>query len=156
MRNRIRFTTIVFAIALLTVALSGAQAQDDMMGETIVCDSTLITLLYIAENDYGFHSMMDVSQFEKGQFAPLFEEMMAQMDDEMGDMSDEDMGEDMSGEDMSDEDMGDDMSGDDMMVTLEPGVVEGEDPACTELRAEVESFLFEQFTGDTMMGDESS
>ncbi|MFN8417975.1 MAG: hypothetical protein U0528_01820 [Anaerolineae bacterium] len=54
--------------------------QAQSMDSAIVCDSTLITLLYVAEHDYGFHSMTDVSTIEKGQYKPLFDAMMASMD----------------------------------------------------------------------------
>jgi len=121
-------------------------AQDDM--GTITCDSTLVTLLYIAEHDYGFHSMLDVSTLDKGQYAPLFDEMMAMME---GDMASDDMTE-------SDEDMAEDMSEDDMMegmTMLTPGVVEGEDPFCTDLRAELDAFYYKTFT-DMMMTEEGS
>lgn len=104
---------LILAVAAFPFTL---QAQDDMM-DTHVCDSTLITLLLVAEGDYGFHSMYDVSTYEKGQFAPLFEEMMMGMEDDMGDdemMDDSDMGDD---EMMDDEDMGDDMMD---MVMLTP------------------------------------
>jgi hypothetical protein len=113
-----------------------------------VCDSTLILMLYIAEHDYGFESMMDLSTFEKGQFKALFEAMMGE--DDM--MSDDDMAGDED-DMMSDEDdmMADDMMADDMMVVLLPGHVEGEDMACTALREEVEAFLTAAIEDSMMM-----
>jgi hypothetical protein len=164
MLKRAAFVLLALAIALggglFTSAAQPTQAQDnsgDNMG-MITCDSTLVTLLFIAENDYGFHSMYDVSTLEKGKYQPLFDQMMAQMD--QGNMgSGDNMGEgDMSGDNMSsgDESMGgSDMSGDNMsgdMMTLSPGVVPGEDQFCTDLRAELESFFYDHFT---MMSDES-
>ncbi|MEM9953637.1 MAG: hypothetical protein AAF846_18660 [Chloroflexota bacterium] len=144
--------TIVALLALVVLVISfvlPAFAQDDEMMDTHVCDSTTILLLYIAEHDYGYVPMMDVSTFEKGQYAPLFDEMMAMMDEEMMDeeeMSDEDMGdEEMMDEEMSDEEMMDDM------VTLELPVIEGEDPACTDLRAALDSFFDDALFG--MMDD---
>ena len=113
---------LIAAFALVLSAFVGfssrtAQAQDDMMTHT--CDSTLIALLYIAEHDYGFHAMsVDVSTFEKGQYAPLFDEMMAMMGD---------------------------------MVMLTPGHVEGEDPACTALRDELDAFLYTTLSEGMMM-----
>ncbi|MCU0481757.1 MAG: hypothetical protein MUE54_11185 [Anaerolineae bacterium] len=92
---------VLFATALgfATTRQAPVQAQDDMMTHT--CDSTLILLLYIAEYDYGFKSMMDVSTFEKGQYAPLFEMMMAQMEEEM--MTEDDMMAEMTEEAMMDD-----------------------------------------------------
>ena len=50
----------VLVVAVLGISAFGiVSAQDDMMSHT--CDSTLITLLFVAEYEYGFESMMDVS-----------------------------------------------------------------------------------------------
>jgi hypothetical protein len=165
MLKRAAFLSLVVMVALggglFTAAAHPTFAQDnsgDNMG-MITCDSTLVTLLFIAENDYGFHSMMDVSTLEKGEYAPLFEEMMAQMD--QGDMGGDNMGEgDMSGDNMGEGDMsggdesmgGDNMNGD--MMMLSPGVVPGEDQFCTDLRAELEAFFYDYFT-NSMMTDNS-
>src|SRR5690606_37562351 len=128
-----------------------AFAQDDMMEEH-VCDSTTILLLYIAEHDYGFHSMMDVASFDKGQYAPLFEEMMAMMDDgEMMDDADMEATEEMMDESMDEEEMMDD----EMMSTLELPVIAGEDEACTALRAELDTFFYDALFG-MMMDDMDS
>ena len=144
MLKRAAFVLLALAIALggglFTSAAQPTQAQDnsgDNMG-MITCDSTLVTLLFIAENDYGFHSMYDVSTLEKGEYQPLFDQMMAQMD--QGNMN--------GGDNMG----GDNMSGN--MMTLSPGVVPGEDQFCTDLRAELESFFYDYFT-NAMMTDSS-
>ena len=146
--------TSLFVLAVLVLSFAiPAFAQDDDMMDAHVCDSTTILLLYIAEHDYGYVPMMDASTFEKGQFAPLFEEMMAMMDDEMMDEEmddDEMMDEEMDDEEMMDEEM------DDMMVTLELPVIADEDPACTELRASLDSFFYDYFTGMMMMDDMES
>jgi hypothetical protein len=116
---------------------SVARAQDDMMLH--VCDSTLITLLYIAEHDYGFQSMeMDLSTFDKGQYAPLFDAMMAMME-----------GEEMATEEamMEDEMMMEPMEG---MTMLTPGTIEGEDEACTALRAELDAYLYQVLSAEMM------
>src|SRR5215468_10251429 len=80
MRNRILALAMLIATLAAVVALSGtvrpAQAQGD---KPVVCDSTLITLVYLAEHDYGYHSSMDMTKFETGQFKPLFDSMMAAM-----------------------------------------------------------------------------
>jgi hypothetical protein len=133
---------VLFATALgfATTRQAPVQAQDDMM--TYTCDSTLILLLYIAEHDYGFTSMMDVSTFEKGQYAPWFEMMMAEMEE----MTEEEM---MEAE-MTEEAMMDDTMMDDMMVLM-PAVIEGEDEACTALRAEIEAYLYKTISEEMMM-----
>jgi hypothetical protein len=134
--------TLAF-VSVVGFAPQSAQAQDDMM--THVCDSTLIALLFVAEYDYGFTSMdMDLSTFEKGQYAPLFDAMMTMM------MDGEDMGDDMA-DDMTEEDMGDDMDMMEDMVMLTPGNIEGEDEACTALRAELDAFLYKALTDSMMM-----
>jgi hypothetical protein len=112
-----------------------AVAQDEMMSHS--CDSTLITLLLIAEYDYGFQSMMDTANFDKGQYAPLFEAMMMDMEEPMMESTEEAMME---------EPMMDDM----MMLSV--GNIEGEDPACAELRAELDAFFYAKFT--EMMAEE--
>lgn len=144
----------ILVVFVLSLAVPMVNAQDDMMSHT--CDSTTIMLLFVAEYEYGYEPMMDVSTFEKGQYAPLFDAMMS-MD---GDMMDEDMGdeemmdEDMDDEDMMDEDMSDEEMMDDMMMLAAP-VIADEDPACTELRNEVEGWLYAHFEmGMMMMEDE--
>ncbi len=137
-RMSVLCTVLLFAFA--PAFTHATNAQDSM---THTCDSTLITLLFIAENDFGYHSMtMDTSTFEKGEYAPLFEAMMANMDSSMGDTTmaptEEMMGSDMTTEDSS-------MMGGDMM-TLQPGVVADEDPACTALRADLETFFYDHYT----------
>lgn len=119
-----------------------AQAQDGGEMMTHVCDSSTILLLYIAEYEYGYHTdEMDLASFEKGQFAPLFDMMMMDMDM----MDDEEM--------MDDEDM---MAMDEAMAEAEAAImemmgemdgmtmlggVEGEDEACTALRDDVQLYL---------------
>jgi hypothetical protein len=146
---------LVFALLAGLIALPAPHATDAQDG-MITCDSTLITLLFIAENDYGFHSMMDVSTIDKGQFAPAFEAMMAMMDDEMMDeeMADEEMmDEEMADEEMMDEEMAEEEMMDDMMM-LAPGVVAGEAAECTALREEVEAYLYKAISDEMMMMDE--
>jgi len=127
------------------------KAQDNMSKH--VCDSTLIALLYVAEYDYGFHSMeMDLATFEKGQFTPLFEAMMADMDDMDMMATEEPMMDDMMA---TEEPMMDDMATeepmmDDMMM-LVPAQIQGEDPACTGLRTELDAFILKALTDDMMM-----
>jgi hypothetical protein len=150
MRTRILTTIAAFAV-IAAVALSAfsllrpARAQDDMMLH--VCDSTLITLLYIAEHDYGFQSMeMDLSTFDKGQYQPLFDAMMAMMMEEEAMATEEAM---MEGEMMEMEMM-------EGMTMLTPGNIEGEDEACTALRAEVETFLYNTLSAEMMAMESGS
>ena len=153
MRSRILVSAGVLAFVLALLALTPVshpiQAQSS---QPIVCDSTLITLDYLAEHDYGFHSSMDVSKFEKGQFKPLFDTMMASMAggkmqgtaeammaatpaammsgtaDAMMAATPAAMMEGTQGAAMA-------------MTELKPGNVSGEDPSCAELRTEVEAYL---------------
>lgn len=140
---RARFILLIVFVLSLAAGVLPAAAQESM---THVCDSTLITLLYIAEHDYGFHSMMDVSSFEKGQYAPLFDAMMADMMTTEETMMEDDM---MATEETM-------MEGDTMMegmTMLVPGAVADEDPACTALREELDAFFYQHFS-DAMMMDE--
>lgn len=154
MRTRL-LTVLLVAVVLVSFALVTSSnhtvsAQDDEM-MLHVCDSTTILMLFIAEYEYGYVPMMDISTFELGQYAPLFDTMMMMADD-MGDDMDDDMGDDMG----DDTDMGDDMA-DDMMV-LAPATIPDEDPACTELRTSVETFLYEHFAmtvGSDMMDEDT-
>jgi hypothetical protein len=137
------FSLVLVAVfaAVFAFASRPAVAQDEMMAHT--CDSTLITLLYIAEHDYGFHSMMDTASFDKGQYAPLFEAMMMEMEEEgMGEEMMESTEEAMMEEPMMDE-----------MMMLPVGNIEGEDPACAELRAELDAFFYTKFS-EMMMSED--
>lgn len=148
MRNRVLSLSLVicFTLALMVVgtATKPVQAQS---GASVTCDSTLITLLYVAEANYGFHSAMDLAKFEKGQFKSMFDSMMmapnAMMATESAMMAatpDAMMAATSA------------MMGtpDAMMAALKPGVVQGEDAACTSLRAEVEGYLMTKFSSMMM------
>ncbi|HEX3053905.1 MAG TPA: hypothetical protein VHP83_24835 [Aggregatilineaceae bacterium] len=146
-----RLTTC--ALLLLAFVFSAStsttttRAQDDM--PKITCDSTLVTLLYIAEYDYGFHSMSDVSQLEKGPYTSLFDSMMMGMEeDEMMEGTPEaDM---MAEDEMMEGTPEADMMAEGDMMALAPGVVTGEDQFCTTLRAELESFFYDYFSQEMM------
>ncbi len=140
MRKIVAIVLLLVFVVSLSVPVS---AQDDMM---IVCDSTLMTVVLVAEYQFGFQSMYDLSTFEKGQLAPLFESMMDMMMDE--EMMEEE-GEMMEEEMMEEGEMMDDM------MMLAPGDVADEPTECTDLRAEVESFLYDTLSADLMMGDDS-
>ncbi|MBI1259681.1 MAG: hypothetical protein GC204_19615 [Chloroflexi bacterium] len=147
MRKLTARLSVLCAAALLVFAPAFArvtQAQDSMKH---VCDSTLITLLFIAESDYGYHGM-DTSVYDKGQFTSMFEAMMAHMDDSMMMTPTEEM---MMGDDSMmmtpTEEM---MMGDAMMTTLTPGIMANEDPACTALRADLEAFFYKHYSDMSM------
>ena len=145
-----KIVSVVLCLVFVVALVAPASAQDTMMSDKIVCDSTLITLLLVAENNFGFHSMMDVSQFEKGQFQPLFDTMMANMDAmSSGDMSSSDMTD--NGDMMQEATPDDTMMGDTMMVTLEPGNIADEPTECTDLRTEIQSYLYDTLSMDLGM-----
>jgi hypothetical protein len=140
MRTRIALLVVVLAAVAGLVLIAPVTAQDETMTHT--CDSTTILLLYLAEHDYGFHSMMDVSTFEKGQYAPLFDAMMAMMEEEMMATEEAMMEEEMATEEAM-------MEGE--MMMLAPAIIADEDPACTALRAEVEAHLYSTLSADMIM-----
>lgn len=161
----VRNAKSVFAVLLvLVVVLSGIalvpvlSAQDDA---PVVCDSTLVTLLLVAEHDYDYLSAKmdmgeEVPNIDLGQYGPVMDAivamMMAMMDEE-DDMGMDEM--DMAAHDQMLADMmamdsvaavaaymgsmGMEMGAD--MTTLAPGAVAGEDPLCTQVRADVEQFI---------------
>ena len=140
MRKLISIALLLMFIVALSVPVS---AQD---GAMIVCDSTLMTLVLVAEYSHGFHSMHDLSTFEKGQLAPLFDSMMAMMEGEM-------MEEEMAEGEMMEEEMAEGEMMDDMMM-LAPGNVTDEPTECTDLRAEVEAYLYDTLSAEMMMAED--
>lgn len=121
-----------------------ASAQDEM----ITCDLTLITLLYISEHAYGHFPMTDVSNIDKGQYAPLFEAMMAEMaemeptEEAMMEPTEEAMME------ATEEGMMDDMA------MLAHGDLPGEPQVCTDLRHELDAWFLEHFKHEMEMSAE--
>jgi hypothetical protein len=115
------------------------------------CDSTLILLTYIAQRDYGFEPMVDLTTFELGQFTSDFQTLMAGGDME-ADMDATEEGEAMDEEMMATEEAAAGTTADQALntVTLEPGIVANEDPACTLLREEVEAYLIGEIRGEMM------
>lgn len=72
-----KWLSAVLLLSVFGVSALGLRAQ--AMTTTVTCDASTILLLYLAEHDYGFHSMeQDAANFAKGQYAPLFETMMAE------------------------------------------------------------------------------
>jgi|GEM_PF-1661301 thiol-disulfide isomerase/thioredoxin len=122
---------LVLGLTVVAVSLGiwvTIRAQN--MGGMITCDATTILLLYIAEHDYGFASAdLDVSTFEKGQYAPLFDAMMA-------------MGDDMTAPDAAPEmGMAEAMPEGGAVNTLATAAIPGEPAECAALRAELEAFF---------------
>ncbi|MBX3083811.1 MAG: hypothetical protein KF716_19410 [Anaerolineae bacterium] len=148
MRKQLMTLAAAAILALTVLAIPSAQPIHAQGDQPIVCDSTLITLLYVAEHDYGFHSMMDVSKFDKGQFAPLFDAMMKGMmestPEAMMDSTPEMM---MESTPAMMESTPEAMMG----TELRAGAVAGEPEACTQLRAEVEGYLSAKFSEGMMM-----
>lgn len=174
-----RNALIVLAlVALLVAAVAPISAQDDAMMEGVVCDSDLILSLYVAEYYFGYAGVADMmmmdenmmegmvssSQFDKGQYAGLFDSMMSMMDDSMmmpGMMTEEQMTGLMAALAMSDEEMmgmmSDSMMGDaDMMTTLSPAAIDGEPAECTTLRTQLHRFYTALAYQNMMMMDSSS
>ena len=134
--NSVNSRRHVLAALLVVVLLSASfaavvQSQDTgVSSQGIVCDSTLLLLVYLAQRDYGFAPASDLSTFELGQFRERFDALPA--------------GEEAAAEsDEAAETAGDDSS-DTATFQLLPGDVAGEDAACTQLRAEVYDFLVTQ------------
>jgi hypothetical protein len=178
MRNLISRLLVFCAFVALTAALvlvfapAHTQAQE-MTDMGVACDSTLATLLLVAERDYGYLSSMMMSEdaammphLDFGQYTPLIEStigMNAMMAEEM---SEEDM---MMMEEantmmmemmaMSDTDlinsyltdMGMDAVDPAMVTTLAPGNVDGQDATCATVRASVQQFLLTHLIYDMNM-----
>ena len=144
-RNKRFFVTTVFAVFAL-VAVFGfgvqrnqvARAQDGM----VTCDLSLISQLYISEHVYGHFPMTDVSNIDKGQYAPLFDAMMAMMEQMVP--TEEAMME------PTEEVM---MEG---MTILASGDVPGEPQVCTDLRHELDAWFLKHFKLEMEMTSEVS
>jgi hypothetical protein len=158
--------TLVFAFGVISAPV---QAQDDA---AVACDSTLATLLLVAEHEYDYlsHMMMEmpesVPNLDLGQYGPLIESIVAMMTAMAEDMSEEDM---MAMEEMntmvagmmemsdtnlinsylSASGMGEaDFS---TLTTLAPGDIEGQDATCAAVRADVSQFLLVHTVADMEM-----
>lgn len=168
------FCAFVAATATLVLvfapARSAVQAQDEMMG--VPCDSTLATLLLVAEHDYDYISSMmmempdSMPNLDLGQYTPLINEIVAMMTEMAGEMTEEEM---MAMEDantmmadmmmMSDTDiintyltsMGMEAVDFSMYSTLAPGNIEGQDEVCAQVRASVQQFLLVHTIYDMQM-----
>ena len=144
------------------------RAQD----KPLVCDSTLVTLLLVAEHNYDYLTNMEKSgakapAIEFGDYKPLLENIMAMMMEQQKNMTQEQMDAAAAEDKMMGEMMA--MSNADLikeylksmkmeggamdaMTALPTGALASEDPACTTLRSDVEHFLLLHTIGDMMMG----
>ena len=143
-----KFGSVLLVVIFVFAVILPVSAQD-MMEDKIACDSTLMTLLLVAEGGYGYHEM-DTSVFDKGQLTSLFDGMMSMMDD-MGDDEMMEEGEAMEEGEMTEE--GDMMMDESMM--LPHGDVAGEPAECTDLRASVEGFLYDALSMEYGMMDDA-
>jgi hypothetical protein len=170
MRNLTRLALLVFVLTLV-VGASGVFAQDatampdaTMMDHgTIACDADLILSLYTAEYHFDYAAVMDkvmagnmamdsgfkLTDFDYGQFAPLFDGMTKMMDANMSNsmMDDTQMTGLVGMMSMSMDDMEKAMMAaapaDGMMTqmtNLPAGDIAGEPAECTALRANLRQF----------------
>ena len=136
-----RFGLIGLLLVMAIAPLSAVHAQDEM---THTCDSSTILLLLLAESEMGFHSMMDTATFEKGQYAPLFDAMMSMMEEEEAMTEEAEMTEEEAA--MTEEEA---IVEESMMLAT---IIEGEDEACTALRAELDKHIVSYYEM-AMMGE---
>jgi hypothetical protein len=151
--NRSKRIAVVAMSAVIALAAAFAfvapraqlvRAQDEM----VQCDLTLITLLYISEHVYGHFPMTDVSNLDKGQYAPLFEAMMAEMEmnatPEAMAPTEEAMAPTEEAMAPTEEAM--------MGTMLAHGDIPGEPQVCTDLRHELDAWFLEHFMHEMEMG----
>jgi hypothetical protein len=171
-----RLAILAVLMSLLIGALVPVFAQDAMMEEGAVCDSTLATLILVAEYNYDYLSgmMMDETMMEMmpklnfGQYQPLIDSIVAMMMEMEGDMMMEMTPEEQAAHDeMLASFMGMDSQTaistymtsmmmemtEENMTVLTAGNVANEDPACATARASVESFLLAHILTEMSMHD---
>ena len=171
-----KFASLIVVVALFALLLVAPVAQAQEMTETpVVCDSTLVTLLLVAEHDYDYLSdmmTMDSSHMpnvDLGQFKPIIDSItsmmmaMPQMSDSEIQMMATEEAQTMDLMGMSDVDLmkmwveHTNMTGDvSAMTMLTEGDVAGEDPACSALRKDVQHFLLVHIVSDMMHADTMS
>lgn len=161
----IRFAS--FALVLILAVSFGAnqavRAQDAMMDQKVACDVDLIISLYIAEHNFDFAAVeaksmaadtagamthIDLTVYDKGQLAPFFDAMSAQMDSSMsmGMMDETTMNNVVAAMAMDPAQMMAMMpeatasAGAMAMTQLAPAKIEGEPAECTALRDELRHF----------------
>ncbi|MCA0455859.1 MAG: hypothetical protein LCI00_17920 [Chloroflexi bacterium] len=163
MRLSYRFASVLAVLTFGLLAFNPIRAQDT----PLVCDSTLVTLLLVAEHNYGYLTNMQTmsgtsSNIEFGAYKPLFENNMMMQESMSGDNMDMSTEEPMMGEMMTKSNADvikeylSSMSMDvmvDPMSMLPTGALPNEDASCTSLRADVEHFLLVHTIEDMTMGD---
>ncbi len=174
---RITFTRLaVFALVVVLIAGFGASRSvlaQDAMAAKVTCDSDLILSLYIAEYHFDFAAVedklmaadssgammttLDLASYDKGQFAPLFDAMMANMDSSMstGMLDDATMTGVVTAMSMDQammETTPEAMDGA-MMTELAPATITGEAPECTALRDELRHFYTALANSSAMMSE---
>lgn len=164
----------VLSVATLAFAIFApanariTRAQD----KPLVCDSTLVTLLLVAEHDYDYLSGMEkrgsvMPKVEFGEYKPLLDSIIMMMIEMQQNMTQEQIDAAAAEDKMIGEMMGKSnadlikeyltsmkMEGGamDAMTALPTGALANEDPACTTLRSDVENFLLLHTIGGMMMG----
>jgi hypothetical protein len=171
--KRLTLVSVFMAGTLLAAALFvpfalRSQAQGD---GPLVCDSTLMLLVYIAEHDFDYLSgnrMNDpeAAAIDYGQFTPLIEETVAMMMAMMEAASEEEMAMMEEMEMMVEPMMAMDlqaltnaylgsMAMDEVDLStftqLPSGALEGESEGCTALREDVTQFLLANILTESMM-----
>jgi hypothetical protein len=173
MCTRRLFAVTLVAVFVVSFAAMGVSAQDTPT--MLACDSTLTTLLFLAERDYGYTAPMDMTGYDYGQFSGFREQWMAGMSGAAGSTTDQsgtsgDAGTtgstDQSGQGAGTEATAEagttDQSGQgagavagSSSTILNPGMVAGEDPNCAALRADLETFFLNNFMMGGMGGGAS-
>ncbi len=102
----------------------------------IICESSLVLLVGLAQRDYGFESPMNLDELERGQYADLYDTENDDM--ETGEATPEATAEvDTDADANEDGDVGTNAGS----IILDPPVVLNEDVRCTELRTSIEEFF---------------
>lgn len=144
--------TVLVSSMIFAFPTFGQEATQESQPTPIICESSLILLVGLAQRDYGFQSSMDTSQLERGQYGQLYDDSGMGTDDMM--MTEEapmtdDMGMDASATQEAE------MSSP-SAVFLNPPVVLDEDTRCTQLRSDVERFFSDRMQSGEMGQNDSS
>jgi hypothetical protein len=171
----IRLGAVAIIAATAVGSVSSVFAQDDDMMGMVVCDSDLILDLYIAEYYFGFADVLDgmmmdegsdtmaldLTVYDKGQYAALFDSMMAMMSDDDMMMSSVALSEEQLATVAEYMGMGTDgmmsMMGDDAMMdemTMLSSAMMDEADECAALRAELNLFYTAIAYSNEMMMEE--
>lgn len=152
-----RFSALALIVVFVVSTFVGfgfnaapALAQDQDEEGPIVCDWTLITLLYIAEHEYGYFPMTDVSNFDFGQYTPLFDAMMAEMEMEATAEPEMEATEEAEMEATEEPEM--EATEEPPYTFLPHGDIEGEPQPCEDLRHELDAYFLDHFMHEMEMG----